>query len=141
MFAEGIILSRREAEKMIIQAPYIHISLYNPDLKPAILPVNAFRLNVLFQAFDDISYEDENYQAMTEEQALDIIRFVESYSEQTDTIVVNCEAGISRSAGVMAGLCVIYGVKDTFCYTNGKHPNVFCKQMIIKAYGKFYGNS
>jgi hypothetical protein len=95
------VLGRVESTKFVPDESYIHISLRDPDLPPVLLPENPNRMGVLFLAFADT---DDPYTGITEAQAEEIIRFVTAHRESIKRIVCNCEAGISRSAGVAAAL-------------------------------------
>lgn len=50
--------------------------------------------------FEDIPYPIEGYTHFTEEDAKDIFQFVDRVKDKVNTIVVHCEAGISRSPTV-----------------------------------------
>ena len=52
---------------------------------------------------------------------------------QVDFICVNCEAGISRSAGIAGALSKIYNKEDSYYF---KHfcPNMFVYTSILKEY-------
>jgi len=77
--------------------------------------------DVLFLAFHDIDAKDDGrevrsfgepyiLQAMRREQAQDVLNFVRRNHDRR--IYVNCEAGISRSAGVVAWLVENWGYKS-----------------------------
>ncbi len=68
---------------------------------------------------------------MTRGQALDILDFVRKHPE-AERIAVACFGGVSRSRGVAAGLCAVFGWDDTAIYAAGQ-PNAWCKTLIVRA--------
>ena len=69
----------------------------------------------------------------TDEEAEWILAFVNDYIEKIELIVVHCEAGISRSAGVAGALSLIYNGSDEYYF---KHyiPNMLVYRFILNAY-------
>lgn len=70
-----------------------------------------------------------------ENRAEQILQFVNKYKNEVDLIVVHCEAGISRSAGVASALSLIYNGTDEYYF---KHylPNTLVYRLILNAYMK-----
>lgn len=90
----------------------------------------------LFLKFDDVDYDEEN--VMTREQADNIIEFVNAHINDVEEIIVQCGAGVSRSAGVCAALMLIINGDDTEIFSNHRYyPNRVCYRYILDAY---YGN-
>lgn len=69
---------------------------------------------------------------MTDEQGVSILDFWRSVDSAVDQLVVHCEAGISRSAGVAAALSALAGLEDGWIYTNHR-PNAHVKATILRA--------
>ena len=89
-----------------------HINLRFHDLEPAELPPNTpvERLNACF----------------SKQQAQEIIEFV----NKTDKpVVVNCEAGISRSPGVVLGFRRFFGGDIQECFSKA-HPNLHVASLL-----------
>jgi predicted protein tyrosine phosphatase len=77
------------------------------------------------------------HKLMTVEHGEQIKEFVDNHKNHVDEIVVHCEAGISRSAGVAVGLSLVHNGDDGGFYdTHG--PNAFVKMMVMRAYGRRY---
>ena len=83
------------------------ISIYTPEDE---LP-NVHASHMIQLCFDDITdtkYEKIDYhrkiQAMTEEQAMAILDFVNKRPAYIKAIIVNCDAGVSRSPGIAVAL-------------------------------------
>jgi len=137
-----LVLSRQKIESNIAKynPSYNHIviSIRDRGSKLARLAHNSARLGVLHLEFDDIDqivpYHPEAI-LFSPSQAKKILCFVNRYIHQIDAIVVNCEAGISRSAGVAAGLSKIYNENDAHFF---KHylPNRHVYNIILKEYHK-----
>ncbi len=60
-----------------------------------------------------------------------ILDFVSTYALDIDLIVIHCEAGISRSAGVAGALALIYNKEDQYYFDNYL-PNMLVYRKIIK---------
>ena len=70
-----------------------------------------------------------------EKMAKHILFFVESFKLDTNMIVVHCEAGISRSAGVAAALSLILNKTDQY-YFDHYCPNMLVYRKILNEYFK-----
>jgi predicted protein tyrosine phosphatase len=72
--------------------------------------------------------------AMTDDHARQIRDFVEAHGH-LDSLVIHCEAGISRSAGVAAGLCAS---DPRFTWENETkwafRPNAHVKTLVARAF-------
>jgi hypothetical protein len=71
---------------------------------------NKHLVDVCRVSFDDVDFGQEN--CITVEDAKKILSFVNNNIDKVSFIIVQCEAGISRSAGVCAGLMKIYNGDD-----------------------------
>ena len=64
-----------------------------------------------------------------------IIEFINAYVDKVNKIVVHCEAGISRSAGVCAALMQIINGNDFEVFNNPRYcPNMSCYRTVLEAY-------
>ena len=90
-------------------------------------------LAVLPLRFGDVMPGEEG--AMTEEQAQEIVRFVgKMASRGMEHLVVHCDGGVSRSAGVAAALGDILGLGDGFVFDDPwKCPNMGCYRKVLRA--------
>jgi len=78
-----------------------------------------------------------NFVFFTEIQARKILKFVEHYQLDVDLVCINCEAGISRSAGIAGALAHIYLGKEAEQYFfDAYYPNRHVYSTILKAYYK-----
>lgn len=138
------IISRVAAQEFKYPEPYIMISIGEPGQADNPLRDDPNRLAVLRLNFDDIDNPnpvligaiEENpraWQLMSDEQAADVVGFVEEWKDDVKLIVCHCAAGISRSAGVIAALTLwLEGREDEKIYKNHS-PNQWVKSRILRA--------
>jgi len=62
-----------------------------------------------------------------------VLEFVKYYQNKVRVIVVHCEAGISRSAGVAGALSLIYNGTDQY-YFDHYVPNMYVYRKILNCY-------
>jgi len=88
------------AESFEGNRPYLVISITDPKQPEAKIPKNENIRGILRVQFDDIDKEINGYKQIDSYQADQIASFIKHGIRFVDFIVVHCEAGISRSAGV-----------------------------------------
>lgn len=83
-------------------------------------------------SFDDIDYfVGENYVLFDETYADKILNFVEK-NKHVDTLLVHCEAGISRSPAIAAAISKIYlGYKEDQIYFDKYSPNMLVYNVLL----------
>lgn len=87
--------------------------------------------DVMFCTFDDIEYGN---MAITEKQAHEISEFVKRWINVVDNVIVHCDAGISRSAGIGAAIMKWSTGDDTAIFNNRRFtPNMRCYRFIINS--------
>lgn len=99
----------QEAAKVIMESwppeePYIWIQVRtapSDDFHPT--PTSSHCLGKLNLSFYDTTLE-ESPGAFTSRLAKAVVAFTNSFKETAEVCVINCEAGISRSAGLAVGL-------------------------------------
>jgi predicted protein tyrosine phosphatase len=147
-------LSREKAEAYVGKEPYAVISITDPDYPQAEFPNDHNRVAILRLQFHDFSQEPEEFEALlrqaeppadleaprkwvlpTEEHARQIVRFVREMVPRVEKIVIHCEAGISRSAGVGAALAHCLKQPDIHFYDHGI-PNHRVRRLVIQAWGR-----
>jgi len=136
-----------EFSKQNNQDSYALISIRGyMDPKPK-LEKNSTIKDKLFLMFDDIDYNiekppSENLRCISEKQANQIVDFISKNKDNVDTIIVNCMAGKSRSAGVAAAILKFYHNDDTPIFNNNKYiPNMTCYRTVLNAFfEKFVSN-
>ena len=90
----------------------------------------------LFQVrFADVEIGEPN--CITDEQANEIAEFVVGILDSADKIVVHCEAGVSRSAGVGAALMKFIKGYDWDVFDKPRFcPNMTCYRKVLNALGQ-----
>lgn len=115
----------------------IIISITDFWSRPVNFADNPNVIGILRLKFDDVSRGEEN--CMTEEDAKKIIRFVNNYIGSVECILVHCEAGVSRSAGVCAALMKIITGDDGSVFNNPRYyPNRDCYRVVLNSYFRSY---
>lgn len=79
---------------------------------------------------------DDEYGCISEMQAEEIAHFVRTHIPFVSNIVVNCEGGISRSAGVAAAISKYFNGEDNqfFDYFHYRYvPNTTCHKRVLEA--------
>jgi len=126
-------------QKYYIEESHIVISIQDPSYEFVILPSQDSRIDCLQLKFYDMDEDTGIFPyskfIFNEKQANDIKIFVEKYKNIVDLILVNCVAGISRSAGVSAALSKVYNKDDSFYF---KHylPNRLVYRKILEVYNR-----
>lgn len=131
------VLSRSKAKALSygnIQAPLVIISITDVDSFPVIFAKNEQIKAVLRLSFNDVDGSD--FGAMTSNDADSIVRFCSDWLPQTN-LLVHCEAGVSRSAGVCAAILKWYEGSDKQIFENTHYrPNMHCYREVLKAFEK-----
>ena len=113
--------------------PHIIISITDPGTLPAILRPNFQTKGILRLEFEDV--DGDQPEAMTLEQAEAIANFVNEHKDLIDIILVHCEAGVSRSAGVAAAIGFVVNGDDTKFFHNPRFcPNIWCYRLVLDAF-------
>ena len=127
-----------------LQLKHVVISICCPHNDFPKLPENDKRLGLLQLKFVDLDKADDAKQIgqehllMTEEQAKVILAFVDKYYNLIEAIICQCDAGVSRSAGVAAALSKILNGDDSWVFNSKEYiPNMYVYRMIIN---KYYNN-
>ncbi len=131
------VLSEREIKDFTYNEKYIVISIRSPHAYPVELLDDQNRIATLQLAFGDVDRFVDHPQCvlMTKEQAKQILTFYDFYKSKVGTVVVNCEAGISRSSAVAASLAKTEGQDDSQFFVRYL-PNRFVYRMILEEYNK-----
>ena len=115
-----IIISIRSMGDMPPKKLFLHS---NPQIK-----------SFITLAFDDVTTYHENYYPITEQQARKIAKFVMRYKDSVEQIIVHCDAGISRSAGVAAAIAKYLNGNDDYFFVRSPYtPNMTCYHKVLFA--------
>ena len=100
-------------------------------------PINKFDhavwiRGILRLQFDDV--ERDEMDCMTEWDAIKIQQFIDTVKDKVERIIVHCEAGVSRSAGVAAAIMKFLNGDDMPIFQSGKFcPNMTCYRLTLNA--------
>jgi predicted protein tyrosine phosphatase len=90
---------------------------------------------ILSLSFDDCEVEDDPKFCMSFEDGKKIAEFVNAHYDDVDKIIVHCDGGISRSAGVAAAIMRVKEGDDWPIFDNrNKHPNMTCYLRTLKGF-------
>lgn len=95
--------------------------------------------DILYLELYDISYNSQEifkgYEPMSDEDAIKIKDFVLKWKDKVDTLWVHCDAGISRSAGVAAGILESLGEDNSYIFDSKMYfPNLLCYRKTLNAF-------
>ena len=83
--------------------------------------------------FDDVERGANN--CITEADALRIVSFVSDNAKSQDRLIVQCEAGVSRSAGVAAAILKALTGNDREVFNSPRYvPNMTCYRTVLNAF-------
>ena len=108
------------------------ISICVPDLEFAVY--NQKYLDVLQLKFHDIDQPVEGCDLMSGYHARAIAEFVNKHKDSVDTIVVNCDAGQSRSAGCAAAIANYVNGDDSQIFKTKPSLNRHVYRLILRAF-------
>lgn len=93
--------------------------------------------DVIHLVFDDVETDcmPEN-PPINEGQARAIVKFcMKNIDDDVDQIIVHCDAGVSRSAGVAAAITKWYYNEDEQFFNNSQYvPNMRCYRYVLNAF-------
>lgn len=112
--------------------PHLFISIRSPERDILTLPQNKERIAKLFLEFHDLDHPLSHYEIFTKEHAVEVLSFVND-NQDIKTVIINCEAGISRSAGCAAALAKILCEEDQIFFKKYL-PNTLVYRTILECY-------
>lgn len=90
-------------------------------------------IGILRLYFNDV--DGRNIGAMHMSDAEKILEFMKRIGKKVNTVIVHCEAGVSRSAGVAAALLDVYKHDGNAIFQDSRYcPNMHCYRMVMDAY-------
>jgi len=139
---EILVFSRETIKEFVTDRPYLLISIRDPKsevVETQDNPNQVARLDLEFSDFDVDRFPkilNTNIKVFTKEDAQSIITVLRVTEKYINLIVVHCEAGISRSAGVAAALAKCLGQSDEkFFNPRGPYcPNRYVYRTLLNTY-------
>lgn len=131
-----LILSEKDIKEYVNPSEkYVLISIFGTHGHWATLPYDKNRVDVIFVEFDDIDHKRDPFILFDTSKARQILQFVMKYKDEVDSIICQCQAGISRSAGTAAALSKILNGDDMWVFKNPKYfPNTFVYHTLMAEY-------
>ena len=152
------VFNENTIKNFVAQKPYLVISVRSPKNTAPLLRNHQNLIKVLFLRFHDIDIQaapedckkckstgyvkyGKCYKCnadgtrlleFSKADALEIIHLVEKHKNSARVIAVNCEAGISRSAGIAGALAKIYNGDDSKFFSHPYSPNMLVYRKILK---------
>ncbi|GHU68604.1 hypothetical protein AGMMS49983_21450 [Clostridia bacterium] len=136
-FMKAVILSREDLKQYFHEGDDVSrtalIEIVDVDNRETLpFPADLRRIRL---AFDDV-FEPEMPNAMTTEQAAEVVLFFNSVKDSIDTLVVSCHAGIARSSAIAAAVLFSMGEDDWSIWEDYKYrPNAYCWGLMLEAFG------
>lgn len=133
------VLSREKAEIEVfnIKEPTLIISIRDfkdPD-KARVSIKNENIKGIVFLNFDDVEENDRYYSCITDEDAKKICEAVNEMKDFVTQIIIHCEAGVSRSAGVAAAIGKYLNGDDMFIFGAPRFsPNITCYRKVLNTF-------
>ena len=119
-----------------IKEKHVVISITSAEDEEITIPFNTHRVSQLYLKFDDVQDIDSRYIYFDRSMANQILEFVEKYINSVSLIIVQCQAGLSRSVAIAAALSKIINYTDDNIYTKGI-PNMFVYTTLLD---ELFGN-
>lgn len=115
----------------------ISITSYDGDLYEKIIKSDQNGVqDILYLSFADLEVCDSPKNCMQYEDAEKVVEFVNKWYGKVDTLIVHCEGGISRSAGVCAAIMRVKEGDDWIIFdSSAKHPNMTCYYRTLVKFG------
>jgi predicted protein tyrosine phosphatase len=128
-----LVLGRLEVMFLDRPEPHAVISIREPGSDQPAIPRNEHCRGILRLSFHDVDREADGKLLFTAADAREILAFVTRVRPEIETLVVHCEAGISRSAGVAAALAKVYDGSDGFFFEH-YIPNRLVYSTLLRAW-------
>lgn len=131
-----IVMNKRDAKKETykLSAPKTAlISIANFNDNDNVFAHRDWLCAVLKLKFDDVESNESG--CISAEDAASVVHFINRIKDKTDRLIVQCEAGVSRSAGVAAAIMKFIEGDDSLIFNNEQfRPNMTCYKKVLSAF-------
>lgn len=112
-----LVLGRLEVMRLDLSEPHAVISIREPGSDLPLIAENDLCRGVLRLSFHDLDQpKGPESELFTPVHAREILAFVDLVRRDIEALVIHCEAGISRSAGVAAALSRAFFGEDRYFF-------------------------
>lgn len=132
-------MNKKKVEEFAMQAhdkTYIVVSIASKKMNTAfIVPNTASNIKeVLFVSFNDTDMTNFELGEITKKEVKQISDFVKRYNNEENEVelIVQCEAGLSRSVGTAGAISKYLFNDDSIAFSNGKTPNRLCYRKVLE---------
>lgn len=141
------IYSEMTVQSYAESAPHVLVSITSPDGDRPPLPDNPAREDVLWMQFHDVEDDGDTVSRwlrrngvapcfFNDAMALEVAKFISAHPD-VEAVVVNCEAGVSRSSGLAAAVLKHKnGNDDQVMLDDRYHPNKLVYSKVLSALGE-----
>ena len=133
-----LVMSEREILNYNVKDIHIIISIKSPKSFRPIIPYYSNCLEILYLEFHDLDryYPDREYKLISPLDAKLVWDVVNVYKDKISLIICQCEAGISRSAGVAGAWSKVLNGDDTEIFKKYL-PNMLVYNTILNGLAKW----
>lgn len=90
---------------------------------------------ILSLSFNDTDMERDEKSCMKLKDGVKIAKFTNEWYDKVDMIIIHCDGGVSRSAGVAAAIMrVKEGDDSKIMHSSSKKPNMTCYLRTLKGF-------
>ena len=134
-----IVLARKHVSRVAPDEQYVVVSITDPNTPDANVAESPNRVGLLRLKFNDTGDYGQPLRdtvVMTADHARQILSFIAEHKDDVSTIICQCEAGMSRSAGVAAAMSHILQGQNKYFYANFE-PNKWVYRTILDEHQRY----
>lgn len=117
------------------KVPYAMICITEPNATFPSINMGArdtLLKGAIFVKFADTESPESEYPGLTLYQGSLLASFIEVYVPQVEAFLINCDAGVSRSAAVAAAILQYTSGDDSFVFGNSRYrPNMYVYRTLV----------
>lgn len=126
-----LFVSREAAQRFQSPEPWAAISITDPGSAPAQMACPKCQA-VLRLSFSDVDHSEGDYTVLfSSAVAREILDFVEAWAPRVRTLLIHCEAGVSRSCATAAALARLRFGEDQEFFRRGR-PNMLVYRTLLE---------
>ncbi len=129
-----LVMNRDQMKDYKCEDNHIIISIKDPGSSDIEIVKRKNRADLLRLSFHDLDRPYFNYKVFSKREARYILDFINYNLKHIDVIICQCEAGISRSAGVAGALSKIINGDDTAIFRDYLPNSLVYRTIIEEAY-------